>query len=282
MRDEQLVKFARRWSTAIGLTIQYIITNLFSRLLPLVSGGLFGIGVYAFWMEETNAAALSVTMAVFTAGGVEAVGFMASHRAIKAYEEKRPLILPLAFVAIYLLVGGGALWFTDVALAHKIITTAVFLLVAVNYALIGMETLERKESAVERKAAARVDTLEDGQIEFERELKRQQAADRLAVKMAKLAQPIAQSQTALTPAVTTVSTTLQSSDAVSAATLKHFKVLHGIAGEFTTAQARDALPLSAKGVGNVLQSAVAHKILDKKGRGIYKSNGTHPDSIQVK
>ena len=276
--DEELVKFTRRWSTAIGLSIQYAITNLFSRLLPLVSGGLFGIGVYSFWMDETAAVILSATMAIFTAGGVEAVGFMASHRAIKAYEEKRPLALPLSFVAIYLLVGGGALWFTDAAIAHKIITTAVFLLVAVNYALIGMESMERKEAGAERKAAGRVDTLADAQIEFERELKRTAQANRQAVKMAKVS---ALPASTLTPSVSTVRNAAQSSDTVSAAMLAHFKVLHDMGGEFETAQARAVLGLSPKMTGNALKAALQHGILDRKGRGIYISNGTHPDTIKV-
>jgi len=275
MRDEQLVKFARRWSTAIGLTIQYTITNLFSRLLPLVSGGLFGIGVYAFWMDETAAAMLSVTMAVFTAGGVEAVGFMASHRAIKSYEEKRPLILPLSFVAIYLIVGGGALWFTDVNTAHKIITTAVFLLVAVNYALIGMDSIERKESSIERKAAARVDTLEDDKIEFERELKRQQAADRLAVKMAKIAQPIAQP---IAQSATKAQPIAQS--ATHSAMWERACLLysaHEDGRDLTPASARRTLTgVSGRTVSNVIRYSLGEGHIEQKAHGVYVVNGNDP------
>ena len=277
MRDEQLVKFARRWSTAIGLTIQYIITGLFSRLFTIVVGGFFGVNVYRIFQAEIGWHLLSVTMAVIAAFGVEAVGFMATHRAVKTYEQGKPMLIPLLFVAVYLLVSIGALMFADVSLAYRFVSIGIVVLIGINYALIGMETLERKESAVERKAAARVDTLEDGQIEFERELKRHQAADRLAVKMAKIsATPSATPSANSAPAPILPSNTL-STEMVSRLTEVYEAFAEG--DIITTAEAGAVVGKSSRTMQKVMMAGVDAGVFNNPKRGQYIKNGVNPNEL---
>ncbi len=286
--DKRLIAFVGRWSTAVGLSIQFSITNLFSRMLPLVGGGLFGIGIYEIYAPLAGVP-VAVAMAVITAGGIEAVGFMASKRAIQAHADGKPLLLPVTFVAMYLLIGGGALWFTDAAAEYKMMTTAVFLMVAILYALIGMETIERAENKtavndlerqreLEDEARARVLVLEDRALDEKRADKEANRANKQAAKMASLN---GSAVTVSPSAVTIKRTPPQSSSAVSEAYLRHFTALHGMAGEFTTAQARSALGLSDKGTGNVLREAVSSGVLNKQGRGVYVANGVDPSTIAV-
>ena len=275
MNDQKLVEFIDRWSTAIGLSIQHMITNLFSRLLPLVSGGLFGVGVYHFWMAETNNAPLSATMAVITAGGIEAVGFMASHRAIKAYADNDDMALPIFFVAVYLIVGGGALWFTDVSTVYKITTTDVFILVGVNYALIGMDTVERKNGAAAGDELARVRALEDEDRKFARGMKRQAAADRKAVKLAKvdISPPV---RKVSDRAIPVSDVTKQASGKLSSKRLGQVNKIYGhfTSGQhFTVAMVAEFLKVDKRTARRIVSAGVTHGYFSNPKRGQYIKTG---------
>lgn len=114
---------------------------------------------------------LSIGMGILAAVGMEAVGFNATHHAIENRLEDKPNGLAIGFVATYLLVGGGALWFTDVEITHKVLTSAMFAIVAVNYGLIGIAEIQRMEQRAKERDDARQAELES--IERQRQQNRE-------------------------------------------------------------------------------------------------------------
>ena len=301
--DEKMTRGVARWSAAFGLSFQHILINTGARFMPLAAGTVFAFGVYEF-VHALGYAAWSAPVAAAVAIGIAAIGFKSAHTVMDAIENGRSLFVPIALFATYITIGGGSVWLTDANSGQQVFTSMVFLLDAVMYLLLGIDTVRRgqsrKEAAamasvVDEKTAAdalaRARKLEDDAIEFEREEAAKAAQHKRTLE--KKAQAQAQRAPVIAPHKTQAQARQPSGGSGNASAsarmseIDYARILYNAfsdGGEMRTADARELLSQDALGdngikartVDKVLNFVVDEKYFVKQGRGVFYTNGRSP------
>jgi O6-methylguanine-DNA--protein-cysteine methyltransferase len=201
---KQVEKFFDAFFEMNGNIALSFIRRLAPFAVPAAPAFFFAHAVYTAVVLMTGNVSLAVFIGLIAAAGLESVGILSAHVAVKFYtaQEHDRAGLAAGIAAFYLLVGIGGIWLLEsTARDAKITGTVMFLIAGAVYLLIGL--LDDARARQDKDEAAAKFALEQKARDREtaREIKRQKAmAAKVAPQPPATAKEVAPVAPELTPA----------------------------------------------------------------------------------